>query len=872
MEPLHRKNRGWCGSVRGIVFCVLALVVLAKTSRASLPPDTACPLDFFTNVASRLLSSEMGLDLDHIQIYPTNQYTPAVHRLLQVTANIYDATTTNYYPSVFRPVFWKTNELNGLGVWQTNLYIAGYQYVREPLTNNGEPIFAPPTDASDPSIPPGLSDTNIYGIPWVIGVKKGLPNFNGLELDNCFFIERNLEFNRNNANVAPPGTPFPYGRVYTTNQLYTVGLSNILGVDFWNSYASNYDGQVTIVVRDTFSVQLTNDASGFRPIANTWFSNAYTEVLSWPGSASASPFVLPLGTNVMIPQNLTLPPAPASADGLYLYYYGPGPTNVGGLEFNGPCFIPAAMGPTDFMDAGTPPLPHFVLTVTNRLQAYIIDSNDCVLDYVQLGDMNSSLDVNEAIADNSIINPLTQQGYTTGLWSTNFYPDGGTTPFGVVEQTLVSLVGGVVPAEDQDGGFWNSVPVAGLSGESDSSPQALQAFFTAFFSGSDEAAYNNNIVSNFDLSMLAPFTPTRLVVQRIVYAANDPLVHYLTSDLNDFADDTNSLFLDNPPLKFLAGVNPHYMPWGTIGSDWPAAAGEYDNNPDNPAYKDPLVSSSDRWNFPTNESLNASWLGQIHRGTPWQTIFLKSTNILDLTQTVGNASIPSGLNTWELWTGDTNPADAISMAPVQDWHMAALLASLFNTNEIASLFSVNDRSVGDWEGLLNGMTVLTNDLPDAVVDSPFNHSIQFAVLTISSNTAPAAAMADAIQSARAAAPGGVIAHVGDIFAVSQLSDDSPYLNTDSAQTAHGISDAAYEAIPSQLLPLLWEDSVGSVAPADGQIVFQFTGDDNHAYAIQVSSDLRTWTSVMTNCPVNGVFTFTNTAAMGPGFYRTVLAQ
>ncbi|HKW28364.1 MAG TPA: hypothetical protein VJT54_03445, partial [Verrucomicrobiae bacterium] len=49
--------------------------------------DTACPLGFFTNVASRLLSARMNVDLTRIQIYPTNQYTPAVHRLLQVAAN-----------------------------------------------------------------------------------------------------------------------------------------------------------------------------------------------------------------------------------------------------------------------------------------------------------------------------------------------------------------------------------------------------------------------------------------------------------------------------------------------------------------------------------------------------------------------------------------------------------------------------------------------------------------------------------------------------------------------------------------------------------------------------------------------------------------
>jgi hypothetical protein len=33
------------------------------------------------------------LNLNHIQIYPTNQYTPSVDRLLQVMANLYDTCT-----------------------------------------------------------------------------------------------------------------------------------------------------------------------------------------------------------------------------------------------------------------------------------------------------------------------------------------------------------------------------------------------------------------------------------------------------------------------------------------------------------------------------------------------------------------------------------------------------------------------------------------------------------------------------------------------------------------------------------------------------------------------------------------------------------
>src|SRR6185437_2301113 len=81
------------------------------------------PEEFFTNAANRILAqitNEIGVPLSthYIPVYPTNYYTPAVHRALQLAANIFDATTnqtvplvtgqTNaYFPSVFRPVFTK---------------------------------------------------------------------------------------------------------------------------------------------------------------------------------------------------------------------------------------------------------------------------------------------------------------------------------------------------------------------------------------------------------------------------------------------------------------------------------------------------------------------------------------------------------------------------------------------------------------------------------------------------------------------------------------------------------------------------------------------------------------------------------------------
>ena len=78
--------------------CQISLLALGFVTSAQAGPklDTSDPLGFFTNLASRLLQSELNLNLTRIQVYPTNQYTPAVHRLLQVTANILDATNASY--------------------------------------------------------------------------------------------------------------------------------------------------------------------------------------------------------------------------------------------------------------------------------------------------------------------------------------------------------------------------------------------------------------------------------------------------------------------------------------------------------------------------------------------------------------------------------------------------------------------------------------------------------------------------------------------------------------------------------------------------------------------------------------------------------
>ena len=205
--------------------------------------------------------------------------------------------------------------------------------------------------------------------------------------------------------------------------------------------------------------------------------------------------------------------------------------------------------------------------------------------------------------------------------------------------------------------------------------------------------------------------------------------------------------------------------------------------------------------------------------------------------------------------------------------MASLLAYLMNTNDLQSLFSVNNPNSNAWFNLFNGLTVLTNSLSDSQIAS--GTAAQFNSLVILSDSPQAALIVNAIQTAQGSQPEHFFRDAGDILASPQLTEQSPYLNwNDSTQQQHGINDEAYETIPAQLLPLLRADSVGLIVPENSQTVVQFTGYDDHAYAIEVSSDLKNWDSISTNYPVNGAFGLTNSPSVNPSqqFYRSVLLQ
>jgi hypothetical protein len=787
------------------------------------------PLGFFTNAADRLLKAYTArwaviyytnydgtllvtnnpsyvatfnvtnaFGVTGIPVLVSNRfvYTPAVNRLLQLAANIYDATTTNHYPDIFRPVF-NVIQTNGF----TDVYISGYtnqtSFInRASQTNVGANfgILDPPIEPV--ALPLGTNIlANVYGVPWIIGAKKGFPNFNAFSIETAFQLVRKLEVVRDtNAPTQPDIT--------WTNQMYLMNVTNYFGLSCWNSYRSNYPGPVDIVIRFNTITTLTNDNNMFPYVSSNYFAGAVETAPNWPawngtpGLASAS-FLVPLNTSV-----LTLTNA--------MYYYNePNPPNGAELlNYLGD-------SPANYLDVGVRELPHFGMLMTNRLQVAIIDYSTNVsslnaggpvvgqiVDYVQLGGMDSSQLLNSILPENDV----------NSCWYTNYDSQGNLG--GVWNQIQISstqngTANGVAPT---GAGAWATTAIPGGPPGGAGDPAAQRAFFNGFFAKDGSYPYGGFIYTNTQSAIQAPYTPMVFGIRHTTWEVNDPLVHYLASDLAPHIDypniiDWGSVSFYEPPTR--------YQPWGMSPPTYDNGTG-IDQNPVNLAFKDPLVRGSDDWDFPTNQLPTVGWLGRVHRGTPWQTVYLKSTNIL---------AWANGPVTWASWTGDGNTFDLTNSAPVEDRLLFDLFTTAFNDNATRGQLSVNisSNSLAAWSAVFSGVTVLSNNVSNAKAGFPLRSqkptggsayaaisytNLVIAPAGVNANNSALAQIVAGIDQARAVFTNrdgltGVFEHKGDILATPQLAEQSPFLNwNNAAQQTNGISDEMYEWLPQQVMSLV----------------------------------------------------------------------
>ncbi len=824
--------------MRAFVATFATSFLLASSAWAGPLISLGAPTDFFTNVATRLLRAEVNLDLTRIQIYPTNQYTPAVHRLLQVTANLYDCTTnrafgqaTNYpfCPSVFRPLFRRI----GTGT-NSVVVIAGYREVND--AGLAAPQLAPvmvELDQPDPQLqqippdgttfsPSDKSEPMVSGIPLIIAARKGFPNFNELALQTEVNVSRLLEFRR------AAGTS--QGPVVQTNQMYVIALSNVFGLEAWNSYLTNYPRDLNLIASLNVTAIFTNETGAANVILSNRLAQGATMDIpanSWNGWSSMpsvpSSMVLPFGTTnsfVFLTNSTALDQAPWFEPLTHVF-----PSTTRGAFY----------------------VPHWWLNLNIRLVFVLVDTGaNRIVDYVNLSKWEPTVDITSTLAEGGSL-PMDYKN-PANEWSTNrlgnsLNPNAPT--YGVINQIQVGLNG------TTDWQSYSQDPYAGLDAESavDGFRYNLLGLSPIYPKDVGKVFYKSN-------AFYAPFDPYRPIYIHTSWQANDPLVHYIGTDLSDLLQEGSNKvnFVSQiPPLNNLGMINQRYQPWGGNPAYF---------NPGtlyNIALMDPLVWRADDWDFPTNQALGVDWVGRVHRGTPWQTIFLKSTNILQ------SAGLDQGLLTWQFWTGDNvlrpdwaHPdsvvADALFTAPTNDWSLVSLLNTFFNPTDPHQLASVNQPGLTSWEALLGGLTVLTN-VSQTELDT----------LPMSSNSPQAAIIAQAIVDNRSAQPGSFFKNVGDLLAIPELSAASPWLGLTNS---YAITDVALEIIPSQLLPLLRPDSIGSPNPAAGQL--QFTGIDGYAYRILVSSNLLHWTTISTNTPSDGVFAIIVPPGGPAQFYRSKL--
>jgi hypothetical protein len=705
------------------------------------------PIDFFTNAANAMFLQNPMRDYNgnlitvtNIPIYETNTagvninyYTPAVHRILQLAANMYDATTNRFigngptnYPSVFRPIFRSQD-----GV----VSIAGYQEVV-----NSSDAFLPFLDVQTfATANQTRNNINIYGVPWVIGAKKGFPNFNEFSMENPLQVSRKLQFTNNTAN--PP---------WVTNQVFDFSITNSFGVEAWNSYTNNYNRSLRLVVSNELSITITNQFGySLLNVSNLLFSSDQTYP-TWPGwteQLSDNSFKLPLFVSETYTNGIYTPPA-----------------SVFGLS-------PPVWSVTF--------VPHLWMELQFKLQFILIDTTaNRIVDFVNLASTQPVVDV-ASMLDNGADGREDPNNSPDGQWDTNFLNSISGISKGIYDQIGVSY--GTFTAND-----WNDTPA---------NVTAAQALF--------RKRLNNSVTNNFQ----APYTPARTIYQRISWQANDPLVHYTAADLTS-TNGTQALFNTvglnaiNGALTNLMSLNFAYQPWGGYGTPPGTRNFELNQNQQfdyNWQVKDPMVDQSDNWDFPTNKLANIGWMGRIHRGTPWQTIYMKPANI----------NIPS----WTTWDNDnaliqnrdnTITTNAVMTHPTDDYRLFDLFTTAVNENASRGRLDVNQTNLAAWSAVLSGVNIITNSVTGVTGPAV----IQPAGVYDPTNPSPVAAIVQGINATRSSTNlaflNGNFQHLGDVLAAPQLTYASPFLNTNALATpgAGGISDEVMERIPQQVMSLL----------------------------------------------------------------------
>jgi hypothetical protein len=265
---------------------------------------------------------------------------------------------------------------------------------------------------------------------------------------------------------------------------------------------------------------------------------------------------------------------------------------------------------------------------------------------------------------------------------------------------------------------------------------------------------------------------------------------------------------------------------------------------------------SDQWDFPTNRWPNIGWVGRVHRGTPWQTVYLKQPaadpRLWRISSGNSRQFVNKGQLPFSLVASNSVYDDADLTRPTNDWRLVDLFTTAVSDNASHGQMSINQSGLAAWSAILSGVIVLTNNASDGFLARNQANFAQRGIPVPPPPTAPLVIdpagdydpynttvplpalvqIVNAINRTRGDTnlfPKQVFSHLGDIFAVPELTTASPFLNLsgNGAQLKFGLNDEIFERIPQQVLGLLKVDSAPryvvyawgqALKPADRSVV------------------------------------------------------
>jgi len=699
------------------------------------------PLEFFTNAAHKMLVQEFRTNRDPVYAYiGTNgvfsipvvlngspKYTningivesvfsTRVYRLLQLAANIYESSVATNLPCVFKPVFRWEQLPTGNNLFITNFVQLDNNFYTSVF--NGTTPVKEMTTTNGPINPTDL----VYGVPLVIGARKGIPNFNEFASQNIADFTRKLSLNRPGVGLKPD----------RTNQMFILGISNVFAMEAWNPYTNPYPRKVNLFFQNQVDATVMLNGA---PFQKHQFTARTNQVFTFDGNQFRIPGIQ---ANSIISNAV----------------YRTVPVPTFDLVSAGNIFSP--IGSTD--------TNRFGLTLRNRVLYFLTEENGQILDSFSTSDFDADFDISKEVSS----------------------PDGDGPKFwdrtiGIQRQISASM-GGL------DANDWNKF---GAMDDKNQSIAKFSSFVSATALGPGQLDWTN-------LTMQAPYTPTRKIIHTSRWEANDPIVHYLSDDLREYREGylTNQVIARTVYTSSTISItndtsmgtyNARYRPWG--GN--PKQDVETDVTAFDLRTKDAGIADPNYWDFPTQKFPSVGWLGRVHRGTPWQTMYLKAYPV------TGDEP-----DRWLMSEG--GPGLAMETHPTNDWKLVDLFTTAIHPNATRGQLSVNQTNFAAWSAVLSGVAATTMIEPSPEQFVPVDTFADPAAVQPQTGF-----IIEGLSRARAAMPNGRFEHIGDILAAPELTTASPFL----ADAAFGprwdvsfrrklVKDIDYERIPDQIMSLL----------------------------------------------------------------------